>query len=72
MRKDILLKKVIENPQMREKYWPNLEVDSNIHDYKPLIIREKNKYLNVLSEIISEDSKTARILYKKIFNLFEI
>lgn len=72
MRKNLLLKKVVENPELKDKYWPKFNTDPEISDYGPLILREKNKYLSVLKEIITEENTTSRNLHKKIFNLFEV
>ncbi len=72
MRREILLKTIVENCDLKQKYWPEFDIDSKIEDYKPVIKRDGNRYLKAVMEIIYEEKTTSRTLYKRISNLFEI
>lgn len=72
MNKIILLKKIVENPEFREKYWPDLKIDEKISDYSSYILRSKNPYLETLYNLIIDDKDTSNILYKKILNYFKL
>jgi len=70
MRKEELIKKIVEDPKFREKYWPKFEINNNINDYKYPIIRSKNPYLISLYELM--ESNTQNILFKKILKNFKL
>ncbi|MCY4217092.1 MAG: hypothetical protein OXC92_08940 [Flavobacteriaceae bacterium] len=72
MRRELLLKKIVEDLELSEKYWPEFDIDSRIEDYKSVIKTDGNRYLKAVMEIIYEEKTTSRTLYKKILNLFEI
>lgn len=72
MNKIILLKKIVENPEFREKYWPDLKIDEKISDYSSYILRSKNPYLETLYNLIIDDKDTSNILYKKILKYFKL
>ena len=72
MNKIILLKKIVENPEFRKKYWPDLKIDEKISDYSSYILRSKNPYLETLYNLIIDDKDTSAVLYKKILNYFKL
>jgi hypothetical protein len=72
MRKQEILKSIIENPEFREKYWPKFKINSEIQDYNyVIIIKSNNQFLIALYNLIIEND-TPNILYKKILKSFEL
>ena len=72
MRKQELIKKIVEDTNFRQKYWSNFEIDSKIADYSSSIIKSKNKYLHALLEVVNNEKNTPQLLVKKIFNIFNV
>ena len=73
MRKEELLKRIIENPEFKEKYWPKFEINPKTHSYSEVsIIKSYNPYLISLYRITQDDKLTTNILYKKILNRFKV
>ena len=75
MRKIELLKNIVENETLKEKYWPTFKTEKDIRDYSKLIVMSNNKYLIALRNILNpqEDrSLSSGVLYKKILNQFNL
>ncbi len=75
MRKIELLKNIVENETLKEKYWPTFKTEKDIRDYSKLIVMSNNKYLMALRNILNpqEDrSLSSGVLYKKILNQFNL
>ncbi len=76
MRKVELLKNIVENKTLKEKYWPKFEIREDIQDYSGLILRSKNKYLMALRDILNpsgdRDLTSKKVLYDRILNQFEL
>ena len=73
MRKEELLKSIIENPEFKEKYWPKFEIDPKTNSYSEVsILKSYNPYLISLYRITQEEKLTSTILYKKILNNFKV
>ena len=75
MRKVELLKNIVENETLKEKYWPTFKTEKDIRDYSKLIVMSNNKYLMALRNILNpqEDrSLSSGVLYKKILNQFNL
>lgn len=75
MRKIELLKNIVENETLKEKYWPTFKTKKDIQDYSKLIVMSNNKYLMALRNILNpqEDrSLSSGVLYKKILNQFNL
>lgn len=75
MRKIELLKNIVENETLKEKYWPTFKTEKDIRDYSKLIVMSNNKYLMALRNILNpqEDRDlSSGVLYKKILNQFNL
>ena len=73
MRKEELLKRIIENPEFKKNYWPNFDVNPKPDSYSEvLILKSKNPYLISLYQITQDEKLTTNILYKKILNNFKV
>ena len=75
MRKIELLKNIVENETLKEKYWPTFKTEKDIRDYSKLIVMSNNKYLMALRNILNpqEDrSLSSGVLYKRILNQFNL
>ena len=53
MNKEIILKKILNNKELKEKYWPNIDVEK--HNVNTLL-RENNKYLRALYYLFEESN----------------
>ena len=71
MNKRLLLKKIVENPDFKKKYWPSFEVNESIDDYSTPIIRSGNPFLKTLYSLIIEVD-TPNIKYKKLLKHFKL
>ena len=40
MRKEILLKKIVEDKNFKDKYWPDFKIKNDVNDYKPIILKQ--------------------------------
>ena len=73
MRKEELLKKIIENPEFRNNYWEKFEINPKTQNYSHVnILKSKNPFLISLYELIIEEKETPNVLYKKILNNFKL
>tara|TARA_A100001015_G_scaffold291637_1_gene366044 strand:+ start:1343 stop:1564 length:222 start_codon:yes stop_codon:yes gene_type:complete len=72
MRKELLLKKIVEDESFRDKYWSEFTIKKDVIDYKPIILKSKNKYLNAILEMIYSEEKTPTIKYKQIIRIFDL
>lgn len=67
MNKEILLKKILQNEELKEKYWPEI---NPIEHNSQTIMRSDNKYLKALSEFLSDN--TDNYSFKAITQIFNI
>lgn len=58
MRSDQILRKVLANPKLKEKYWPEL-TDPNAQNLNTLLL-SNNVYLKYLHSLFSEASDPMR------------
>jgi hypothetical protein len=73
MRKEELLKRIIENPEFKKNYWPNFDVNPKPDSYNhATILRSKNPYLISLYSLTQDEKLTTNILYKQILNTFKV
>ena len=72
MRKQEIIKKIVENDDFKDKYWSDFHIDEKIADYSVPIIKSGNKFLLALLEIVNQEKTTSKLLFKKIFNLFDL
>ena len=72
MKKQELLKKIIENDNFKKHYWPGFQTDPKISDYTSSIVKTKNKFLLSLLQILNKDSETSVILMKKLYKIFNV
>ena len=70
MNKDKILKEILKSPELKEKYWPNIDVDAyNIST----LLREDSMYLRTLYYIFEESNKTKFTgMIKNIKNAFKL
>lgn len=70
MNRDIILKEILENKELKEKYWPN--EDTNKWNCQNLL-KSDNKFLRSLYFIFDEENKTRFTrMIKGIKDTFEV
>lgn len=70
MNKDRILKEILENKELKEKYWPN--EDANKWNCRNLL-KSDNKFLRSLYFIFDEENKTRFTrMIKGIKDTFEV
>ena len=67
MDKQVVLKEILENKELKAKYWP--EIDSENENVNTLIM-SKNKYVKSLNSILNTTNASVRI--NELFNIFNI
>lgn len=74
MRRENILKRIIENEEFREKYWPEFPIDKDIFDYGTLIGngKSKNPYLLSLKSVIYDESETDRNMKRQLEKFFDL
>ena len=78
MRKEEILKKIVEDDNFREKYWKEFKIDTTKVDYSGTLRRPandrgtNNKYLKALDILIMRIDLTDKIKWSQIQKLFEI
>lgn len=72
MRREEILKRIIENPDFKKKYWPEFETKDDLFDYGVLIGpgKSKNPFLLSLKAVLYEEADTERSLKRSIENNF--
>jgi hypothetical protein len=68
MNKETILKNILSNPGLREKYWPEIKPEEqNLHT----LAASTNKYVKCIHYLINETSNK-KSLYNSIYILFKI
>lgn len=73
MRKEKLLKIIVENPDLKKEFWPEFKTDDKIEDYSSLItLKSQNSFLKTLRNLIMEDKLTENQIYKQVLKVFNL
>lgn len=68
MNKETILNNILSNPELREKYWPEIKPEEqNLHT----LATSTNKYVKCIHYLVNEASNK-KSLYNSIYNLFKI
>lgn len=68
MNKETILNNILSNPELREKYWP--EINPEEQNLQTLVA-SPNKYVKCIHYLVNEASNKKN-LYNSIYNLFKI
>ena len=67
MDKQVILKEILKNENLKTKYWP--EIDAEKENLNTLLMNQ-NKYIKALNSILN--SGNPKIRMNELFNIFKI
>lgn len=71
MNKDKLLKEILHNKELKEKYWNDIEVENiNLNTISKLADEEDNEYLKYLHVMFNNLDSTKNRITQSLTNLF--
>jgi hypothetical protein len=67
MDKQIILREILNNKKLKEKYWPEIEPEK---ENLATVLHSKNKYIKSLHSLLNTDNPNVRT--SEIFNFFKL